>query len=54
MIEDKKIIQKLLIVLPFRFNYVVVAIEASKDSLKLTLMELMENLVTCEERMKKR
>ena len=53
MIEDKKIVQKILRFLPSRFNYVVATIEVSMDSSKLTLVELMETLVACEERMQK-
>ena len=51
--KNKKIMQKYLRVLPSRFNYVVATIEVSKDLSKLTLVELMETLIACEERMQK-
>ena len=40
-IKDKKIIEKVLRSLPFKFDHVVAAIEESKDLSKFTLQELM-------------
>ena len=53
MIEDKKIIQKILRSLPIKYDHVVAAIEESKDLSKLILLELMGSVEAHEKRMKR-
>ena len=53
MIEDKKIIQKILRSLPIKYDHVVAAIEKSKDLSKLILLELMGSVEAHEKRMKR-
>ena len=49
-IQEKKVIEKVLRILPDKFNMVVVAIEELKDLLQLKFEELMGSLLTHESR----
>jgi hypothetical protein len=45
-IEDKKIVEKVLRILPKKFEMVVISIEESNDLYKLTIKELMGSLLS--------
>lgn len=49
----KKIVEKILRSMPTKFDYVVAAIEESKDLSKHTMFELMGSLEAHEQRMKR-
>ena len=52
-IQEQKLVEKILQSLPQKFDHVVAAIEESKDSLVLTMYELMGSLEAHEGRMSK-
>ena len=52
-ISERKVVEKILRSPPPKFNYVVAAIEKSKDLSTCTHNELMGSLIAHEERMKK-
>nr|ABA99612.1 retrotransposon protein, putative, unclassified [Oryza sativa Japonica Group] len=49
-INDQKVVEKILISLPEKYEYIVAAIEESKDMLTLTIQQLMSSLESHEER----
>ena len=49
-INDQKIVEKILISLPEKYEYIVAAIEESKDLSTLTIQQLMSSLESHEER----
>jgi len=52
-IEDKKVVQKVLISLFAKFDHIVVVIEESKDLSMLSVTELMGSLQADEERLRR-
>src|SRR5262249_49022167 len=53
-IKEERVVQKILILVPEKFNSVVVAIEESKDLSKLSVTELFGSLSAHEQRIMRR
>lgn len=52
-VEERRIVEKLLRILPSRFDVIVTTIEETKDLLKFTFDELHASLMTHEQRLGK-